>query len=152
MDIRDIIATLRREKNLSEAQASKQAYTMVATIRGKHPRLKITAIVIDEQCMTVCLKNGVQVKFGPSFPVPVWKYHERARTMHPKRKTTSYFSTLAYIYSLQRRILFAKDEVTKVEVQAEIDAILKRCGAKSVEKLEERMETAAAAERGENVD
>jgi hypothetical protein len=74
MEAKDIVNILRTEKGLSEAEANERAHAMLATVKGKHPRLEITAVVIEGALTIVCLANGTQVKFDPSLPVPVWKY------------------------------------------------------------------------------
>jgi hypothetical protein len=150
MDVKDIIVALRREKNLDEASASEQAYAMLATVKGKHPRLKLTAIVNDGQITTLCLENGTQVKFDPSFPVPVWKYHDGARTTDPKRQNSLIFRSLDRIDGLERKALFARSEAGKQEAREAIATIVKQCGASSVDELRKRVFAAALAERGED--
>jgi hypothetical protein len=74
MEIADMTKKFRKEKGLSEAASLEMAHAMMATVSGKHPRLKITAMVIEGDTTIIVLSNDVQVKFDPSFPVAIWKY------------------------------------------------------------------------------
>jgi hypothetical protein len=149
MEIKDIIAALRRGTELTEADASEKAYAMVATVKGKHPRLKISAVVVDGLNTTICLANGTQIKFDPTLPVPIWKYPESMQRMNPKTKATSFVNVLNRLYYLQLTAKYGKTTKEKEAAQIELDAILKKRGAKSIDELETRIHGALAAERGE---
>lgn len=140
MDIRDIIAIFRREKNLSEAKASEQAHAMLATIRGRHPRLEITAVVVDGLNTIICLANGTQVKFDPSLPVPIWKYPEGVWITDPKTANTRYLNVLSRLEYLEDTICSPKStDDDKWKAQVEIEEILTKRSAKSITELRDRM-------------
>lgn len=137
MEVNEIITVLRREKNLNEADASEQAYAMLATVKSKHPRLAITAVVVEGQATTLCLKNGTQVKFDPSLPVPIWKYSEGARSTnpHPKYYNRSVTKVLDKAFDLEDTIKDASSAEEKRKAKKELAALLLSRKVSSVDEL-----------------
>lgn len=56
---------------------------MLATIRNRHPRVKIRQVTVENEIITVTLVNDTRVRFDPAFPVPVWEYPEEKRNTSP---------------------------------------------------------------------
>ena len=149
MEVKDIVVALHRGKGFSEAEASKQAYTMFAAVRSKHPRLNITGLVFEGEKTIVVLQNKTRVIFAPSLPVPIWKYPESARTTNPKTADRRYLNVLGRLIGLEIRSLSPeRSDDEKREATEEIDKILKQRGATSVKSLEERLLQANEAEWG----
>lgn len=155
MDVNNIISVLRREMGLDEAAANERAYAMLATIKSKHPRLKIALVVIENQAVTVCLKNGTHVRFDPLFPVPVWRYPSKARAKNPKW-TYSLYEPLVQISGLmlERSLLTGSraDERCAQRVRKideEITTVLEKHYTNSIKELEDRVHNAYAAEDGD---
>ncbi len=146
MEVKDVITLIRQKKNLSEAKASEQAYTMFATVRARHPRLTITDVMVDEQAVTLCLKNGTQVMFDSLLPVPVWKYHRNARGTSFKHGCVSLDKFSDLIKMLEFKSKFAESDEVKREVDDEIAAVLKTCSASSIKELKKRILLAIRAE------
>jgi hypothetical protein len=140
MEINEIIAVLRREKNLNEADASEQAYAMLATVKSKHPRLEITAVVVDGQTTTLCLKNGTQAKFDPSLPVPIWKYAEGKRSTHPKSLDRSMMSLMDKAIDLEHDAKKASSAQERQQAAEKLAAILNKWKVTSVDELETAVE------------
>jgi len=138
IEIKDIVACLRRELGLNEAPANERAHAMMATITSKHPRLKLTAVVVDRQTVTICLANGTQVKFDPTMPVAVWKYPEGKRTAHPKARERALSRDLYAIEELQNELdnlIFTDKDANRKRIQA----ILMKHGVKTIQELEEAL-------------
>ncbi len=139
MEINKIISLLRNEKKLSQAAASERAYAMMANILGRHPRSVVTTLVFEKEVVVVCLKNGTQVKFDPKTPVPIWKYNAGKKST-ASRSGIPYANILHRISKIKLELLKNNiSEELRANLQEELDNILKKRGAKSVEELEDRI-------------
>ncbi len=140
MEAKDIVNILRNEKDLSEAEANERAHAMLATVKGRHPRLEITALVIEGTLTIVCLANGTQAKFDPSLLVPIWKYPEGKRTAHPKSFDRSVWNLMAKAIDLNDDSKNASSKEARQKAGKELAVIFKRWGVNSLDELETTLE------------
>lgn len=140
MEVKDIINLLRNEKGLTEAEANERAHAMLATVKGKHPRLEITAVVIEGNLTIVCLANGTQAKFDPSLPVPIWKYPEGKRASHPKSFDRSMMRLMDKAIELERDSRRASSEADRQKAKKELALIFKKWKVSSLDELETALE------------
>jgi hypothetical protein len=140
MEVSDIIAVLRRQKNLNEEDASEQAHAMLASVRSRHRRLEITEVVVDGHTTTLRLKNGTEAKFDPSLPVPIWKYTKNRRATRPKSFNHSVSSVVTRAFSFYLDAKRAASANERQKAAKQLATIYKQWGVSSIDELADAVE------------
>ncbi len=116
MKAKDLIATLRRTKNLSDDDATQQADVVLGTLEHVSPSPEIIAVAFNGKETIICLDNGMQATYDLSFTAPTWS--------NPEGDVNA---------------VILSNFAIKQEAQANIDQILANRGVSSIAEFHEKI-------------